>query len=150
MGDPRFQAQQIAPHQNRMLEPNRDYNRFAYEHWLWCFYQQLTRCIQNCIVHLHRCYAWTGGTAQVLNDTVHWTGPLGADDRVTMTYQLALPRYLMQPAVYSVAFLEDSIEGAWERPMWVVLNPWRAYLPVVYRRFAGARRVFLPVVSRDG
>jgi hypothetical protein len=34
---------------------------------------------------------------------------------------------------YAVAFLEDGAGGQWERPTWVEVRPWRAYLPVVLK-----------------
>jgi hypothetical protein len=36
--------------------------------------------------------------------------------------------------VYNAAFLEDGVGGAWERPVWLLLEPYRAYLPVVMRK----------------
>jgi uncharacterized repeat protein (TIGR01451 family) len=75
-----------------------------------------------------------GGTAKALTGTVCWTGPLGSGAQVTLTYQLTLPTNPVHPPVYSVAFLEDGLGGAWERPTWLLLEPYRFYLPVVMRK----------------
>ena len=78
--------------------------------------------------------AWTGmGVAQMLTDTLRWSGPLSSGARMTLTYQLTLPGDILHPPLYNVAFLEDGVGGAWERAEWILLNPFRAYLPVVMR-----------------
>jgi uncharacterized repeat protein (TIGR01451 family) len=74
-----------------------------------------------------------GGQAEVVSGTIQWAGPLTIDQQVTVTYQLTLPTSPVHPPLYSVAFLEDGVEGAWERPTWLVLTPWEAYLPLVMR-----------------
>jgi uncharacterized repeat protein (TIGR01451 family) len=79
--------------------------------------------------------AWEGGgVAEPLTGTVRWVGPLGIGNRVTMTYRLTLPTDVTHPPLYSVAFLEDGLGGAWERPTWLFVEPLRYYLPAVLRR----------------
>ena len=73
------------------------------------------------------------GVGEMLTDTLHWSGPLSSRARVTLTYQLTLPAATLHPPLYNVAFLEDGVGGAWERAEWILLNPFRAYLPVVMR-----------------
>jgi len=78
--------------------------------------------------------AWEGGgTAETLTGTVRWTGPLSVGGRVTVTYRLTLPTAPLHPPLYTVAFLEDGTGGAWERATWVMLEPWRVYLPMAAR-----------------
>ena len=78
--------------------------------------------------------AWAGvGAAEVLSGTVRWSGGLSAGSRVTLTYQLTLPTDPVHPPLYSVAFLEDGLGGTWERATWLVLDPFRAYLPKLMR-----------------
>jgi uncharacterized repeat protein (TIGR01451 family) len=75
-----------------------------------------------------------GGVAEALTGTVRWAGPLSGGARVTLTYQLTLPTNLVHPPVYNAAFLEDGVGGAWERQVWLLLEPYRSYLPVVMRK----------------
>ncbi len=58
-----------------------------------------------------------------------WSGPLPAGGAVTLTRVFTPP----VGAAYAVAFVEDGIGGWWERPTWLEVRPWRAYLPVVMR-----------------
>jgi uncharacterized repeat protein (TIGR01451 family) len=74
-----------------------------------------------------------GGTAQVPTGTLRWNGPLRSGDQITLTYQLTLPTFLAYPYLYSVAFLEDGMEGAWERATWLPVEPLRAYLPLILK-----------------
>lgn len=74
-----------------------------------------------------------GGAAEVLTDAIRWAGPLGAGGGVTVSCRLATPRSPLHPPLYSVAFVEDGMGGIWERPAWVLLEPWRFYLPVAFR-----------------
>jgi len=95
--------------------------------------------------------AWVGGgIAEALTETVRWTGSLSTGGQVTLTYQLTLPTSPTHPPLYSVAFLEDGTGGTWERSRWLLLDPWEAYLPMVYRNFWNPWQVYLPAVSRDG
>lgn len=74
-----------------------------------------------------------GGVAEVVTGTVHWTGTISVHSRVTVTYQLSLPAGLVQPPLYSVAFIEDGAGGAWERSTWLWVEPFRFHLPMVLR-----------------
>jgi len=58
-----------------------------------------------------------------------WTGPLPVGSAVTRTRVVTPPVGIG----YAVAFLEDGAGGQWERPAWVEVRPWRAYLPVVLK-----------------
>ena len=87
--------------------------------------------------------------AEALTETVRWTGSLSAGDQMTLTYQLTLPADPAHQPLYSVAFLEDGTGGAWERSRWLILDPWKVYLTVVYRNFWTPWRVYLPAVRRD-
>lgn len=75
----------------------------------------------------------SGTITGVLTNTLRWTGTLTAGDRVTVTYQLALPIDLTALPVYNVAFLEDGIGKIWERAAWVLLTPRRYHFPLVFR-----------------
>jgi uncharacterized repeat protein (TIGR01451 family) len=75
-----------------------------------------------------------GGAAELLTGTVRWAGPLSIGNRVTVTYRLTLPTDPFHPPMYGVAFLEDGLGGAWERPTWLFVEPLRYYLPAVLRR----------------
>ena len=75
-----------------------------------------------------------GGAAEVASGTLRWAGPLDAGGQVTVTYGMTVPgEVLHPPPLYSVAFLEDGAGGSWERQTWVLLEPWRCYLPLVQR-----------------
>ena len=73
------------------------------------------------------------GTTETLPDAVRWTGPLSAERRITLTYQLTMPLALTRLPLYSVGFLEDGLGGAWEQATWLHLAPWQVILPLVYR-----------------
>ncbi|MDW8068076.1 MAG: S8 family serine peptidase [Anaerolineae bacterium] len=60
---------------------------------------------------------------------VLWSGPLPASRALTLT-RAVTPTVGIQ---YVVAFLEDGMEGRWERAAWVKVRPWRAYLPVLMK-----------------
>jgi len=79
--------------------------------------------------------AWDGGgVAELPTDTLHWSGPLAAGGRVTVSYALTLPGRLDHPPLYGVAFIEDGVGGRWERSTWINLQTWRSYLPLVLRQ----------------
>lgn len=73
------------------------------------------------------------GTIEVTTSTVRWSGSISAGRSINLSYQLKLPHDIAHPPLYSVAFLGDGTGGAWERPAWVVINPYRVYLPMVMR-----------------
>ena len=73
------------------------------------------------------------GMVEVLTDTLRWTGPLSTNTRVTVTYQLMLSSGPNQPTLYSTAFLEDGVGGAWDLDAWVLVEPFRFYFPLVFR-----------------
>lgn len=78
--------------------------------------------------------AWEGGgAAELLDGAVRWSGHLSVQDRVTVTYQLALSASPIQPPLYSTAFLDDGMGGAWERDAWVLVEPFRYYFPLVFK-----------------
>ena len=74
-----------------------------------------------------------GGSLDLPTGTVRWSGPLGVGEQVTLSYQISLPISPVHHPMVNVAFLEDGVGGAWERVTWLVLEPWRAYLPLVLR-----------------
>jgi len=78
--------------------------------------------------------AWTGGgAAEALTGTVRWSGPVSAGGWASVTYRLAMPASPVRTSLYSVALLEDGVGEAWERPTWVLLEPYWSCLPVVMR-----------------
>ena len=58
---------------------------------------------------------------------------MGVGEQVTLSYQISLPISPVHHPMVNVEFLEDGVGGAWERVTWLVLEPWRAYLPLVLR-----------------
>jgi uncharacterized repeat protein (TIGR01451 family) len=77
---------------------------------------------------------WIGaGSLDLPTGTVRWSGPLGVGEQVTLSYQISLSIGPVHHPMVNVAFLEDGVEGAWERATWLLLEPWRAYLPFVLR-----------------
>lgn len=62
-----------------------------------------------------------------------WSGPLMASSTATLTFQLATPSSPVRETLYGVMLLDDGVGGKWERPVWLVIEPWPAYLPVVTR-----------------
>jgi uncharacterized repeat protein (TIGR01451 family) len=73
-----------------------------------------------------------GTTTEVPTNTLRWTGALIAGDRVTVTYQLALPTDLTTLPLYNVAFLEDDTGEMWERATWVLVDSERYYFPLMF------------------
>jgi len=93
--------------------------------------------------------AWMGGgAADALTETVEWAGDLSVQAQVTVTYRLTLPSDPLHPPLYSVAFLNDGVGGAWERDTWLVVNPWQARMPLVCKNYFEPHLVYLPVVIR--
>jgi uncharacterized repeat protein (TIGR01451 family) len=85
-----------------------------------------------------------GGPADAPSATAEVTGTLFADVPGTLEVPGTLipaggavtRTQVVTPPVgigYAVAFLEDGAGGQWERPTWVEVRPWRAYLPVVLK-----------------
>ena len=58
---------------------------------------------------------------------------VAAGTRVTVTVQAVLTTTPLHLLFYSVAFLEDGVGGAWERAVWLTVEPLRLYLPLVLR-----------------
>ncbi|MCP4539597.1 MAG: S8 family serine peptidase [Chloroflexi bacterium] len=74
------------------------------------------------------------GTVQMpTTGTIEWTGPLAANDQITLTYQITIPTNPIHLPLYNAAFLEDGAGGAWERAIWLIVNPFRCYLPLVLK-----------------
>ncbi len=76
---------------------------------------------------------WSGGAAAVVMGAVHWQGEVGAGAQVTGSWRVTLPAFLSSTPFYGVAFVEDGVGGRWERPVWAWVEPWRSYLPIVWR-----------------
>ena len=70
---------------------------------------------------------------RVLTETVRWNGPLAVGGRVTLTIPLRMPGEPAYRPLYSVAFLEDGVGGAWERPAWIIVEPFRYYFPLAFK-----------------
>jgi len=75
----------------------------------------------------------SGGTAQWVGDSFGWSGPLMASSTATLTFQLELSPDPARRTLYGVALLEDGTGGSWERPTWLLVRPWSAYLPMIGR-----------------
>ncbi|NLE44744.1 MAG: S8 family serine peptidase [Chloroflexi bacterium] len=73
------------------------------------------------------------GAASLINNTLLWEGTLMPQVLVTVTCRLTLPGGVQTRTLYSVAFIHDGQGGAWERPVWLKVRPWRRYFPAVLR-----------------
>jgi hypothetical protein len=71
---------------------------------------------------------------RVTENDIHWTGPLPVGSETTLTFQLRLPPEPVSRILYGVAFLDDGVGGKWERPAWLQVRPWQAYLPVLMKQ----------------
>jgi uncharacterized repeat protein (TIGR01451 family) len=77
---------------------------------------------------------WTSkGTVEQGVDSIVWRGPLVAGGRALLTFQLTVSPNPVQQTLYGVAFLEDGVGGAWERPVWLSIDPWQIHLPVLMK-----------------
>jgi CO dehydrogenase/acetyl-CoA synthase beta subunit len=74
-----------------------------------------------------------GGTAEVPTGTLRWACALRSGEQITLTYQITLPTGLAYSYLYSAAFLEDGVGGAWERATWLPVEPVRVYLPLILK-----------------
>jgi hypothetical protein len=74
------------------------------------------------------------GTVQWQSDTIYWSGLLVTGGTATLRFELDLPQGPIRRTLYGVTFLEDGVGGTWERPAWVDVHPWQAYLPVVMKK----------------
>ena len=89
-----------------------------------------------------------GGTLDLVEGRVRWTGAVAESERITASWQLQLPVDPVHPPLYGVAFLEDGAGGRWERPAWVIPDPYRAFVAMVGSGWFPAQyRVFLPAMS---
>jgi uncharacterized repeat protein (TIGR01451 family) len=73
------------------------------------------------------------GAADWTGDVIAWSGPLAASSTATLTFKLQGPSEPVPRMLYGVAFLGDDVGGSWERPEWLRVHPWEAYLPIVRR-----------------
>jgi len=64
---------------------------------------------------------------------IRWTGPLPVGGEARLAFELELPPEPLRRTLYGVAFLDDGAGGRWERPTWVRVRPWEAYLPLVMK-----------------
>jgi len=78
-----------------------------------------------------------GGSAAASDDAVDWAGSIVSGGQITVTYALQLPADPLQLPHYSVAFLEDGTGLLLERPAWVVAEPCRVRLILIFRGYGG-------------
>jgi len=61
-----------------------------------------------------------------------WEGNLAAGETRTLT--LTLRTWQSSMPLRVDAILEDGAGQRWERRLWLKVEPWRCYLPVIYKR----------------
>jgi hypothetical protein len=62
-----------------------------------------------------------------------WQGRLDVGQSVTVTYQMNAPATLTGEPFLNEVLLWDGAGGAWEQIAWAKLEPYRFYLPLVFK-----------------
>jgi uncharacterized repeat protein (TIGR01451 family) len=75
----------------------------------------------------------SAGSAQWQSETIYWSGLLVRGGTATLRFELDLPQDPVARTLYGVTFLEDGAGLTLERPAWIDIHPWPAYLPVVMK-----------------
>jgi uncharacterized repeat protein (TIGR01451 family) len=70
----------------------------------------------------------------ITGSVTSWEGPLDVGQSVTLTYRMNAPATLTGGSMLSEALLRDGAGGAWERMAWVEVEPYQAYLPLVFKQ----------------
>jgi uncharacterized repeat protein (TIGR01451 family) len=73
------------------------------------------------------------GTLGWADDSGEWTGRVAPGEMVQVDLQLRAPPDPVPKTLYIVALIDDGFGGRWERPGWLEIHPWSAYLPWVMR-----------------
>ena len=60
-----------------------------------------------------------------------WSGPLSGGEKATLRFRLETLPGTGRETQYGVTFIDDGAGNRWERPTWLVIQPWTAYLPLV-------------------
>ena len=77
---------------------------------------------------------WTShGVVEQTDSSLTWSGPLMAGGTATLTFHLMAPSTAVQETRYGVTFLGDDAGNDWERPVWLRIQPWPVYLPLIRR-----------------
>ena len=73
------------------------------------------------------------GVVEQTGNSLTWSGPLMAGGTATLTFQLMAPSIAVQETRYGVTFLHVDAGNDWERPVWLRIQPWPVYLPLIRR-----------------
>jgi uncharacterized repeat protein (TIGR01451 family) len=77
---------------------------------------------------------WTSeGIGRWEGDVIIWSGPLVANGTATLTFLVRASVAPVESVTYGIAFLDDGRGGTWERPTWLVVDPWQIHLPWITR-----------------
>ena len=68
-----------------------------------------------------------------ITSVTRWQGRLDVGQSVTLTYQVNAPGTTSAESMLTEALLWDGVGGAWERMAWVKVEPYQAYLPLVFK-----------------
>jgi hypothetical protein len=63
-----------------------------------------------------------------------WQGRLDVGQSVTLTHQVTAPDTSSGVSMLTEVLLWDGAGGAWERVAWVKVEPYQAYLPLVFKQ----------------
>ena len=78
--------------------------------------------------------SWSGpGLVTGTGGAIDWRGPLDVGQFLTLTFKMGAPAALSNTSLLGEALLWDGAGGAWERSVWVDVEPYRFYLTVVFR-----------------
>jgi uncharacterized repeat protein (TIGR01451 family) len=79
-------------------------------------------------------FSWSGpGFVTNTVSVIDWRGSLDVGQYVTLTFTMEAPAALADTTLLGEALLWDGAGGAWERSAWVNVEPYRSYLPVVFK-----------------
>jgi uncharacterized repeat protein (TIGR01451 family) len=92
-----------------------------------------------------------GGTVSAREDEIVWTGSLASGSPVTVTYSILIASVPEPLAVAHAVWIDDSYGETIQRKTLTLVSPYRAWLPLLYRRgeFVLPTRTPTPAPTRE-
>jgi uncharacterized repeat protein (TIGR01451 family) len=72
------------------------------------------------------------GSASELSGTITWKGSIPANGLITVTYQMSVPNTVTDQSYFGSALFDDGATVS-QAARWLMVQPYRAYLPRIYK-----------------